>query len=70
MCWLTPPSPLSRFTSEICHSLPTAGFKSVSPSPGPALCRHLLRAPRQAPWAATVNMFSVTGDKYTSGGPH
>lgn len=30
MSGLTPPSPRSHFTSEICPSLPTAGFKSVS----------------------------------------
>lgn len=75
MCWLTPPSPLSRFTSEICHSLPTAGFKLCLAALGPALCSHLLQAPRQAlisgcVWAATVKMFSVIGDQYTSRGPH
>lgn len=47
MSGLTPPS-LSHFTSEICPSLPTAGFKSVSLRPGPALCRHsFTQGPRE-----------------------
>lgn len=74
MSGLTPPS-LSHFTSEICPSLPTAGFKSVSLRPGPALCRHSLRVPGKGARQyrcvrdRTDKMFSALGNKYMHKGP-
>lgn len=75
MSGLTPPSPCSHFTSEICPSLPTAGFKSVSLPPGPALCRPSLRVPGKGACQygcvrdRTDKMFSALGNKYMHKGP-